>query len=175
MSEVLEKIKGRRSIRKFKDTPVEREILEKIAEAGTYAATSMGKQSPVMIVVTNRELRDRLSHINAKIMGRDEDFDPFYGAPVVIVVLAKKSIPAHVYDGSLVLGNLMLAAHAEGLGSCWIHRAKEEFSLPEGKAILDSLGIEGDYEGIGHCILGYAEGGLPEARPRKDGYVFWIE
>ena len=91
MSEVLEKIKGRRSIRKFKDTPVEREILEKIAEAGTYAATSMGKQSPVMIVVTNKELRDRLSHINAKIMGRDEDFDPFYGAPVVIVVLGCSS------------------------------------------------------------------------------------
>ena len=175
MSEVLEKIKGRRSIRKFKDTPVEREILEKIAEAGTYAATSMGKQSPVMIVVTNMELRDRLSHINAKIMGRDEDFDPFYGAPVVIVVLAKKSVPAHVYDGSLVMGNLMLAAYDLGIGSCWIHRARETFETEEGKKILEDLGITGDYEGIGNCVLGYQDCDTPRAAKRKSGYIHYAE
>lgn len=175
MSEVLEKIKGRRSIRKFKDTPVEKELLKKIAEAGTYAATSMGRQSPVMIVVTNKELRDKLSKINAQIMGREEDFDPFYGAPNVIVVLAKKSIPAHVYDGSLVMGNLMLAAYDLGLGSCWIHRARETFETEEGKEILLSLGITGEYEGIGNCVIGYQDGDTPRAAKRKSGYIYYAE
>lgn len=175
MSEVLEKIKERRSIRSFKATPVPKELLEKIAEAGTYAATSMGKQSPKMIVVTNKELRDRLSKINGKIMGRDEDFDPFYGAPAVIVVLAKKSVPAHVYDGSLVMGNLMLASYDLGLGSCWIHRAKETFETKEGLEILESLGISDDYEGIGNCVIGYTDGDMPRAAKRKSGYVQFVE
>lgn len=103
------------------------------------------------------------------------DTDPFYGAPVVLIVLADKTRPTYLYDGSLVMGNLMLAAHDEGIGSCWIHRAKEEFESPEGKEILKSLGIEGDYEGIGHCILGYADGEEPQAAPRKDNYVYYIE
>ena len=125
--------------------------------------------------MTNKELRDKLSEMNRKIGGWDEGFDPFYGAPVVLVVLAEKDWPTHVYDGSLVMGNLMLAAHTEGIGSCWIHRAKEEFESEEGKQILSDLGVTGEYEGIGHCILGYPDEEIEEAKPRKDDYVFWVE
>ena len=131
--------------------------------------------SSIILAVTNKELRDRLSEMNRKIGGWDEGFDPFYGAPVVLVVLAEKDWPTHVYDGSLVMGNLMLAAHTEGIGSCWIHRAKEEFESEEGKQILSDLGVTGEYEGIGHCILGYPDEEIEEAKPRKDDYVFWVE
>jgi nitroreductase len=134
----------------------------------------MGKQSPVIIAVTNKELRDRLSALNAKIMGKSEEFDPFYGAPELLIVLANKAMPTYIYDGSLVMGNLMNAAEAVGVNSCWIHRAKEEFESEEGKEILKSLGIEGDYEGIGHLVLGYAAAPLKEAAPRKDNYVYFI-
>ena len=163
----------RRSIRKFKSDMVPKETIEKIIEAGTYAATGMNRQSPVMIAVTNKELRDRLSALNAKIMGTDTD--PFYNAPVVIIVLAHKETPTYIYDGSLVMGNLMNAAHAYGISSCWIHRAKEEFETEEGRELLESLGIEGDYEGIGHCILGYADCDEPAPSPRKENYVYWAE
>lgn len=173
MSDVLETIKSRRSIRKYKSDMVPQDKLEKIIEAGTYAATGMGKQSPIIVAVTNKELRDKLSAMNAKIMGVNSD--PFYGAPVVLIVLADKSRPTYVYDGSLVMGNLMLEAEAQGIGSCWIHRAKEEFESEEGKEILKSLGIEGDYEGIGHCVLGYADGPAPKAAPRKDSYVYYVK
>ena len=135
----------------------------------------MGRQSPVIVAVLNREVRNKLSRMNAKIMGAEEGTDPFYGAPVVLIVLADKSMPTHVYDGSLVMGNLMLAAKDVGLGSCWIHRAKEEFESEEGKSLLKSLGVEGDYEGIGHCVLGYVDGDEPEAAPRKDNYVYYVE
>ena len=111
--------------------------------------------------------------MNAKFMGAD--IDPFYGAPVVLIVLADKSRPTYLYDGSLVMGNLMLEADALGIGSCWIHRAKEEFESEEGKEILKSLGIEGDYEGIGHCVLGYADCPAPKAAPRKDSYVYYVK
>ena len=173
MSDVLETIKSRRSIRKYKSDMVPQDKLEKIIEAGTYAATGMGKQSPIIVAVTNKELRDKLSAMNAKIMGTNTD--PFYGAPVVLIVLADKSRPTYVYDGSLVMGNLMLEAEAQGIGSCWIHRAKEEFESEEGKELLKSLGIEGDYEGIGLCILGYADGPAPKAAPRKDSYVYYVK
>lgn len=173
MNAVLQAMEERRSVRAYQDKPVPRDVIERICEAGTYAPTGMGFQSPIILAVTNRQLRDRLSAMNARIMGRDAD--PFYGAPVVLVVLADKSRGTYLYDGSLVMGNLMLAAHAEGLGNCWIHRAKEEFESEEGKAILKELGIEGDYEGIGHCILGYADGPAPEAKPRKADYVKWVE
>ncbi|MCI8389883.1 MAG: nitroreductase family protein [Roseburia sp.] len=172
MNAVLENIRTRRSVRKYKPDMVPQEILDQILEAGTYAATGMGMQSPIILSVTNREMRDRLSAMNAKVMGTDSD--PFYGAPVVLVVLADKSRGTYVYDGSLVMGNLMLAAHELGIASCWIHRAKEEFESPEGKEILKSLGIRGDYEGIGHCILGYADGEEPAARPRKASYVYEV-
>lgn len=141
MSELLDMIKTRRSIRKYKSDMVPKEIIDKIVEAGTYAATGMGQQSPIILAVTNKEVRDKLSKWNADIMGTDTD--PFYGAPVVLVVLADKNRPTAVYDGSLVMANLMLEAHDLGIGSCWIHRAKEEFESEEGKELLKSLGIEG--------------------------------
>lgn len=175
MDSVFENIYTRRSYRSYKPDTVPAELIEKIVTAGTYAATGMNKQSPVIIVVTNKNVRDALSRLNASVMGREDGFDPFYGAPVVIIVLAQKDISTHVYDGSLVLGNMMLAAHDCGLGSCWIHRAKEEFELPEGKQILKSLGIEGEYEGIGHLILGYPDGDIPQVRPRKEDYVYFID
>ena len=172
MSEVINNMK-RRSIRKYKPDMIPEDVLNRIIEAGTYAATGMGKQSPIIIAVTNKEIRDKFSKMNAEIMGVDSD--PFYGAPVVLIVLADKARPTYVYDGSLVMGNLMLAAHAEGIGSCWIHRAKEEFESAEGKAFLKSLGIEGDYEGIGHCVLGYVNGEEPKAMPRKENYVYCVK
>lgn len=173
MSEVINNMKTRRSIRKYKPDMIPEDVFNRIIEAGTYAATGMGKQSPIIIAVTNKEIRDKFSKMNAEIMGVDSD--PFYGAPVVLIVLADKARPTYVYDGSLVMGNLMLAAHAEGIGSCWIHRAKEEFESAEGKAFLKSLGIEGDYEGIGHCVLGYVDGEEPKAMPRKENYVYCVK
>ena len=173
MSEVIKNMKTRRSIRKYKPDMIPDDVLNRIIEAGTYAATGMGKQSPIIIAVTNKEIRDKFSKMNAEIMGVDSD--PFYGAPVVLIVLADKARPTYVYDGSLVMGNLMLAAHAEGIGSCWIHRAKEEFESAEGKAFLKSLGIEGEYEGIGHCVLGYTDGEEPKAMPRKENYVYCVK
>ena len=173
MSDVLNKMKTRRSIRKFKADMIPEEILEQIIEAGTYAATGKNFQAPIIIAVTNREMRDKLSKMNAAIMGAE--MDPFYGAPVVLIVLADKNWPTHVYDGSLVMGNLMLAAHELGIGSCWIHRAREEFESEEGKAILKDLGIEGEYEGIGHCVLGFIDGEYPDAKPRKENWVYYIK
>ena len=172
MAETLTTLKARRSCRAYKPELIEEEKLNAIIEAGTYAATGMGKQSPIIIAVTDKAMRDRLSRMNAAILGAD--MDPFYGAPELLIVLADKAVPTHVYDGSLVMGNLMNAAADLGVASCWIHRAKEEFESEEGKAILRDLGIEGDYEGIGHLILGYAA--QPEAAPapRKEGYVYRI-
>jgi nitroreductase len=171
--QAIENMLTRRSVRQYKPDMVSRDTIEQIVKAGTYAATGRNKQSPIIIAVTNRALRDKLSAMNAAIMGTDTD--PFYGAPVVLIVLADKSVPTYLYDGSLVMGNLMLAAHACGVDSCWIHRAKEEFASEEGKQLLASLGITGDYEGIGHCILGYAEIEPAPASPRKDDYVYFVE
>ena len=173
MANTLDTIKTRRSIRKYKSDALPEEILNKIIEAGSYAPSGMGRQPVIILAVTNKELRDRLSKLNADVMHSTND--PFYGAPVVLVVLADKNAPTHVYDGSLVMENLMLAAHDLGIGSCWIHRAKEVFEKEEGKEILKSLGIEGDYEGIGNCILGYADVEEPQAKPRKDNFVYWVK
>ena len=166
---------NRRSVRKYKTDMIPRDIIERIVEAGTYAANGRGHQASIILAVTNKELRDKLSEMNRKIGGWDEGFDPFYGAPVVLVVLAEKDWPTHVYDGSLVMGNLMLAAHDLGIGSCWIHRAKEEFETEWGKNILKSLDITGEYVGIGHCALGYADGETPKAAKRKVNRVFYIK
>ena len=171
--EAIENLLTRRSIRKYKPDMIPEDILEKILTAGTYAATGMGRQSPIIIAVTDKNTRDRLSKMNAAVMGSDSD--PFYGAPVVLVVLADKSIGTYKYDGSLVMGNLMNAAHALGIASCWIHRAKEEFESEEGKKILRSLGITGNYEGIGHCILGYADRDIPLPKERKENYIYRIK
>ena len=175
MNEVIKAIKERRSIRSFKPDMPEKKALDSIIEAGLYAANGKGKQAALIVAVTNKELRDQLAEINAEIGGWEKGFDPFYGAPVIFIVLADKNWPTHVYDGSLVMGNLMLAAHSLHLGSIWIHRAKEEFERPEYRQLLKQLGIEGEWEGIGHCAVGYADGEMPKAAKRKDGRVFWVE
>ena len=175
MNEIIKAMKERRSIRKFKSELPSKTDLEQMVEAGLYAANGMGKQATKIIVVTNKELRDKISEMNRKIGGWDEGFDPFYGAPAMLIVLAEKDWRNKIYDGSLVMGNLMLAAHSLGLGSIWIHRAREEFESDEGKEILKSLGIEGEWEGIGHCAVGYMDGELPKPAPRKDGRVVWAE
>ena len=172
MAETLTTLKTRRSCRAYKPDHVEQEKLDAILEAGTYAATGMGKQSPIILVVKDPEVREKLAKINAGVLGME--IDPFYGAPELLVVLANKEIPTYVYDGSLVMGNLMNAAADLGVSSCWVHRAKEEFESEEGKAILKSLGIEGDYEGIGNLILGYAEKPAGAAAPRKASYVYSV-
>lgn len=172
MNEVMNSLLTRRSCRAYKPDAIPQDVLDRILEAGTYAPTAMGLQSPIILCVTNKEMRDRLSKMNAAVMNGTND--PFYGAPVVLVVLADRSVGPYLYDGSLVMGNLLNAAHAEGLGSCWIHRAKEEFETEEGKQILRDLGIEGDYEGIGHCILGYESAPCAEPKPRKEKYVYYI-
>ena len=174
MNDIIRAMIERRSIRKFRpDMPPERDI-EEIVQAGLCAASSRGKQGTVIIPVTNREWREKLVRDNRTIGGWEGDFDPFYGAPVILIVLGDKSSANRVYDGSLVMGNLMLAAHSLGLGSIWIHRAKEEFEDEFGKNILKKLGIPDEYEGIGHCALGYAAEELPAPAPRKENYVHYI-
>ena len=173
MNETMKTILSRKSTKKYLPTPVEPELIEQIVQAGVYAPTGMGKQSPIILAVTNKEVRDQLSRINAGVMGRDTD--PFYGAPAVLVVLARKDVPTHVYDGSCVIENMLIAAHSLGLGACWIHRAKEEFESEEGKALLKSLWIEGEYEGIGNVILGYPDGPAHPDVPRKEGYVYYVK
>ena len=175
MKDLLELMKTRRSVRKYKPDMIPQDVLNRIIIAGTYSATGRNLQSPIIIAVTNKEMRDKISEMNRKIGGWAEGFDPFYGAPCVAVVLVDKTIPTCVEDGSLVMGNLMNAAAALNVGSCWIHRAKEEFESEEGKEILRSLGIEGEYEGIGHCALGYTEGEYPEGHERKDNWVYYIK
>ena len=171
--DAFEIIKDRRSVKKYTDKPVPRELIEKVCRAGTWAATGMGRQSPIILAVTNKEVRDKLSEINAEVMGAKND--PFFGAPVVLVVLANKAMPTAIYDGSLVMGNMMIEAESLGLGSCCIHRAKEEFETEYGKRLLKELGIEGEYEGIGNLILGYGDGEKPRPKPRKENYVYHID
>ncbi len=172
MTEVIKSIISRRSVKSYKSDPVPQELLDAILEAGTYAPTGRNMQSPIIIAVTDKSIRDKLSRLNASIMGADGD--PFYGAPVVLVVLADRQRSTYLYDGSLVMGNLMLAAHSLGLGSCWIHRAKETFETSEGKELLASLGIEGNYEGIGNCVIGYPDKLPAEQKPRKDNYIYRV-
>ena len=173
MNETLKVLKSRRSCRKFKPDMVEEDKLKAIIEAGTYSATGMGKQSPIIIVVKDKEIRDKLSEENRKIGGWQEGFDPFYGAPVILIVIADKASPTYVYDGSLVMGNLMNAAESLGIANIWIHRAKEEFESDFGKQILKDVGIEGDFEGIGHVALGYAEeGAIAKPAERKQNIYF---
>ena len=173
MADTLTTLKTRRSCRAYKPDHVEEEKLNAIIEAGTYAATGMGKQSPIILVIKDQAIRDQLAKLNAAAMGMD--IDPFYGAPELLVVLANKAMPTYIYDGSLVMGNMMNAAADLGVASCWIHRAKEEFESEEGMAILKQLGIEGDYEGIGHCIVGIPDGPPPKAAPRRPGRIVWAE
>lgn len=182
MNQTIDNIISRRSVKKYTNEPVPTELVEEVVKAGMYAPSGMNMQSAKIIAVTNKEMRDRMSRINLEIiMGKNlktssGHSDPFYGAPVVLVVLAKKDCFTRVYDGSLVMENMMIAAQSLGLGSCWIHRAKETFETEEGKQILAELGITEEYEGIGNCILGYA---APDAQkpqsPRKEDFVVWVK
>ena len=175
MNEIIKAMEERRSIRKFKPEMPSKDDLNRIIEAGLYAANAKGRQATITVAVTNKELRDRLSAVNATICGSEEGFDPFYGAPAILIVLAEKEWANRVYDGSLVMGNMMLAAHSLNLGSIWIHRAKEEFELPEYQELLKEIGIEGEWEGIGHCAVGYVDGEYPKPAKRRDNRVFWVE
>lgn len=182
MNKTIEDIISRRSVKKYTDQEVPVELIEQVVKAGMYAPSGMNKQSAKIIAVTNKELRDRLSRINLDIiMGRNlttssGHTDPFYGAPVVLVVLARKDVGTNIYDGSLVMENMMIAANSLGLGSCWIHRAKETFETEEGKQILTELGIEDEYVGVGNCILGYAApDALKPQVPRKEDFVVWAK
>lgn len=173
MNETLNVLETRRSVRAFDPSRMPTDqLISEVVKAGEYAPTGRGMQSPRIVVITNKAVRDRLSQLNAEVMGVTSD--PFYGAPVIVLVLADRSRPTYLYDGSLVMGNLMNAAHAVGLGSCWIHRAREVFSSEEGKQLLTQWGIAGDYEGIGHVALGYALNEPAQAKPRKDDYTVWV-
>ena len=174
MNEVLKALKERRSIRKFKDKMPSRELLDQIVEAGLYAPSGMGRQSSMILVITEKSQRDRLSEMNRQIKGLPEGTDPFYGAPAVLLVLANKSVPTYVYDGSLTMGNMLNAAHALGLGGIWIHRGKEEIASEEMQALLKQLGVEGEWEGIGNCCVGYIDGEIPAPVPRKEGRVRYL-
>lgn len=173
MNEVIENIKTRRSIKKYKSDMLPQELIDVIAEAGTYAPSGLNKQSPIILEITNKEVRDKLAQINGKVAGMPEGFDPFYNAPVILVVLADKNVPTYIYDGSVVMENMLLTAHALGLGACWIHRAKETFETEEGKQILKDLGIGDNYEGIANCIIGYKDM-EPTEKPRKNNYIYKI-
>lgn len=172
MNEVLKCLKERRSVRKYKKEQIKESELNLILEAGTYAATGMGLQSPIMVVVQDAPTIEKLSKMNAAVMGVDSD--PFYGAPTVVIVLADRTKGTCVEDGSLVMGNLMNAAYSLGVDSCWINRAKEVFDTEEGKQLLKQWGIEGEYIGIGNCILGYRDCELPQAKPRKENYIYRV-
>lgn len=172
MNETLKTLETRRSCRNFKPDMITEEELQAVLRAGTFAPTGMGKQSPIILAITDKETRDQLSKVNAEVMGAGSD--PFYGAPVVLVVLGNKAIGTYKYDGSLVMGNLLNAAASLGLSSIWIHRAKEEFESEFGKALLKRLGIEGEWEGIGNCCLGYAASPVNDPAPRKENYIYRV-
>ncbi|MCQ2471517.1 MAG: nitroreductase [Clostridia bacterium] len=172
-SEILNGIKERRSIRKYKAEQIKDCELDAVLEAATYAPTGRNLQAPKMVVVQDKETIEVMRKINAEVMG-SPDIDPFYGAPTVVVVFTDKNVSTHLEDGSLVLGAMMLAAHAVGLGSCWIHRARETFETETGKELMKKWGIGENYVGVGNCILGYADCEMPEARPRKSDYILKV-
>ena len=175
MNETLKVLENRRSCRKFKSDMLSKEKLEVILKAGTFAPSGHNSQSSIIIAITNKDVIEKLAKENSKIAGWSEEFDPFYGAPVVVAVLADKSVPTYIYDGSLVMGNMLNAAESLGVASIWTHRAKEEFASTVGKEILKDLGITGDYEGIGFCALGYQDGEKLAAKARKENYIYYVE
>ena len=154
MNDIIKAMEERRSIRKFKADMPSKNDIDQIIEAGLYAASGMGRQNVIIVAITNKKQRDE---------------------PVILVVLAPKDSPIRIYDGSLVMGNMLLAAHSLGLGSIWIHRAKEEFETDKYKQLLKKLGVEGEWEGIGHCAVGFIDGDRPQAAPRKPNRVFYVD
>ncbi len=173
MNQTLSDLKNRRSVRKYKSEQIDEKLLDLVLEAGTYAPTGMNRQSPLIVAVQDKATIETLRRMNAEIMG-NPDTDPFYGAPTVVIVFADKNVRTYREDGSLVIGNLCNAAYTLGLGSCWIHRAREEFETEQGKELMKQWGVGEQYEGIGHCILGYPDA-IPETKPRKDGYIIKIK
>lgn len=173
MNETIKTLLGRRSCKEYSDKVIPDDILNKILQCGTYAPNGKGVQSPKIVCVKNKKVRDKLSKLNASILG--VDIDPFYGAPIVVVVLADKNVFTHVEDGSLVIGNMLNASYSLGVDSCWIHRAKEMFETEEGKNLLQEWGIDDNYVGIGNCILGYRLNNLRSASLRKDDYITFID
>ena len=168
MNEVLKVLKERRSCRSYRPEQITDEELNAVLEAGTYAPTARGQQSPIIVAVQNPAVVEQLRKMNAAVLGTPE------ADPSVLVVLAARDNTNRVYDGSCVMSNLMNAAKAVGLASCWVHRAKEVFDSEEGKALLRQWGVEGDYEGIGHCILGYRADTAPAPAPRKEHYIYRV-
>ena len=173
MNDAIKTLTSRRSCKNFKSEQIKDEELNLILQAGMNAPTGRGLQSPIMVVIQNKSLIQKISKLNASIMG--VNVDPFYNAPTLIIVLADKNISTFREDGSLVLGNLMNSAFSLGVGSCWIHRAKEEFQTLEGKELLKEWGIGENYEGIGHCVLGYPASKYLESKPRKKDYIRFIK
>lgn len=171
-NEVLQAIAARRSCRSYEPRQITKEELDAVAQAGTWAPSAMGRQAGKIVVVQDSETVAQLERMNAAVLG-DPNAHPFYGAPTVLVVFADSTIPTYVQDGSLVLGNLQLAASAIGLGSCWINRAKEAFETDEGRALMKKWGVGEQYAGVGNCILGYVKGELPAPAPRKADYIIY--
>lgn len=165
---MYETLKNRRSIRKYQSRQVSDELLDAVLEAGVYAPSAMNNQKTVLVAVRDKKTRDQLSRMNAAVMGADRD--PFYGAPCVIVVLADPEKATWLEDGSLVMGNLMNAASALGLGSCWIHRAQPMFDSPQGKELLKKWGLPQTMKGVANCILGYPDE-QPAPKPRAEGRI----
>ncbi len=172
MNEVLNTIKTRRSVRAYKPDPVPAELLRAVLEAGTYAPTGGGRQSPTIIAITSENYRKKIAELNAVIMGKDTD--PYYGAPVVVLVLAEGTANTFVEDGSCVLENMMLAAASLGLGSVWVHREREIFDTENGKALLRAWGLPETLRGVGSIALGYPAGAASEAARRKDNYIVQV-
>jgi len=173
MDRIMEALYNRRAIRKFKDKEIPEEILQSIAEAGTYAPSASNKQSAIIIIVNDEEKIRRISKLNAMIMNTDKD--PFYGCKALMIVLGDRNRSMRHRDASLVMANLMYAAYSYGIGTTWVNRAQEVFDLPEGKEFLKEIGVEGDYEGVANCIMGYPDGEWPKAAPRKENYIYWAK
>ena len=170
MNDWIQMFKTRRSCKAYTDQKVEESVLDAILEAGTYAPTGMGRQSPLIVCVQDQETRDKISQLNAAIM--QTDIDPFYGAPIVVVVFGDTRVPTYRDDANLVMGNLLNAAHAAGVDSCYIYRAREVFQTPEGQELMKQWGIDPAYEGIGNVILGYGKPeGIKPAAKRKADYI----
>ncbi|MBI5018436.1 MAG: nitroreductase [Deltaproteobacteria bacterium] len=173
MNETMHTMLNRRSIRKFKTEQIKDEELNAVLEAGKYAPSGANQQSALFIVVRDKATREQLAKMNAEVLGKD--IDPYYGAPTIILVLADTTKVTPVEDASLALGNMCNAAYSIGLGSCWIHRTRDMFESEEGKALLKKWGVEGNYIGVGSCILGYPDGDHPKAAPRKDPFVVMVK
>ena len=174
MNEVIKSLLERRSCRKFKPENIKEEELDAILEAGTYAPTGMGKQSPLIVSISNKEDRDALERLNAEVLG-DANAKPFYGAPNVVVVFGQKDIPFCIHDANLVLGNILNAAYALGIDSCYIWRAKESLESEGGKELLKKWGVPDGYVAVANVILGYGiDEGRNVAPPRKEGYIIKV-